>query len=58
MTPVNITKELSDIINNQEQRNQILTDLKEVRIRLGEKGASEKAANVVLELLENKADGR
>ncbi len=58
VTPVNITKELSDIINNQEQRNQILTDLKEVRIRLGEKGASEKAANVVLELLENKADGR
>lgn len=55
VTAVNITKELSGIIDNQERRDRILADLQEVRKRLGKKGASEKAANVVLEFFRNKS---
>ncbi|MCK5515988.1 MAG: lipid-A-disaccharide synthase, partial [Desulfobulbaceae bacterium] len=55
VTAVNITKELSGIIDNQERRDRILADLQEVRKRLGKKGASEKAANVVLEFFRKKS---
>lgn len=55
VTAVNITKELSGIIDNQERRDRILADLQEVRKRLGKKGASKKAANVVLEFFRKKS---
>ena len=51
VTAENITKELLNITGTTEERELILADLQEVRARLGDKGASEKAASVVLGLL-------
>jgi len=52
VTAENIAKELQDIIALPEKRQETLAALEDVRVKLGQKGASEKAANVVLQLLE------
>jgi len=54
VTAENITKELLNITGNTKERELALADLQVVRARLGEKGASEKAASVVLGLLKKK----
>ncbi len=51
VTAENITKELLNITGTTKEREQTLADLQEVRARLGDKGASVKAASVVLGLL-------
>ncbi len=51
VTAENIARELSNIIVDKEARKRTLADLQEVRERLGQRGASRKAANVVLDLL-------
>jgi len=58
VTGANIADELSNIIETPDNRAQILSDLEQVGNRLGDKGASQKAANVVLGLLKNKKNDR
>ena len=53
VTAENIASELQDILAIPEKRQETLAALEDVRLKLGQKGASEKAANVVLRLLEN-----
>ncbi len=54
VTAENITKELLIITGTTKERELTLADLQEVRARLGDKGASKKAASVVLGLLKKK----
>ncbi len=54
VTAENVAKELSNITGNTAEREQTLSDLQEVKARLGEKGASARAAEVVLGLLKNR----
>jgi len=51
VTAENIARELSIITTDKKARKRTLADLQEVGARLGQKGASQKAANVVLGLL-------
>ncbi len=53
VTAENIARELQELISFPEKRVETLAALAEVRESLGEKGASEKAANVVLNMLAN-----
>ncbi len=53
VTAENIARELQELISFPEKREETLAALAEVRESLGEKGASEKAANVVLNMLTN-----
>jgi len=53
VTAENIARELQELISFPEKREETLAALAEVRESLGEKGASEKAANVVLNMLAN-----
>jgi lipid-A-disaccharide synthase len=55
VTAANIAQKLATLIGETEEREQTLSDLHEVRIRLGERGASEKAATVAQELLYNRS---
>ena len=55
VTAANIAQKLATLIGETEEREQTLSDLQEVRIRLGERGASEKAATVAQELLYNRS---
>jgi len=55
VTAANITKELLIIIDDKVKRERILADLQEVRMRLGKRGASKKAANVVFKFFNNKS---
>jgi len=51
VTAANIARELQNLTSDQQVREQTLKALAEVRRRLGDSGASEKAADVVLKLL-------
>jgi len=53
VTAGNIAEKLQDIIANPEKRKETLAALADVRVKLGEKGASVKAAAVVLQLLKD-----
>ena len=53
VTAQNIAKKLASIAGETGERGQILLDLQEVRARLGERGASKKAADVAQGLLYN-----
>ena len=55
VTAANIAQKLATLIGETEEREQTLSDLQEVRTRLGEKGASRKAATVAQELLYNRS---
>lgn len=55
VTAANIAQKLATLIGETEEREQTLSDLQEVRTRLGEKGASQKAATVAQELLYNRS---
>lgn len=50
-TKEHLSKELDAILNNSEYRNSILESYKELKKRIGEPGASEKAANLMVKAL-------
>lgn len=54
-TPEKVTPVMLGLVNNQEIRTKMLRDLAQVRERLGGGGASERAAGLVLEMIEDGA---
>ncbi len=52
MTPQNIADFCSRVLNDQSKELEITAALKEVRHRLGDKGASDRAAQLICELIE------
>lgn len=53
VTPVNIARELSLILEADDEREKMLQGLAEVRQKLGAPGASKRTAEIALELIEN-----
>ncbi len=52
VTPERIEEELNSILFDESRRNAMLRDLEQIRKRMGEAGASEKAADLALSLLQ------
>ncbi len=51
VTPQAIADQLAPLLHDQESRRKVLMGLKEVRERLGKPGASDRAADIALEML-------
>ena len=51
MTEANIVKELDQLLHNGKRQRQLLEDYEELKGRLGNAGASEKAAEVIIDAL-------
>lgn len=51
VTPENIAWNIHSFLNDRKIREKMLLGLEDVRMRLGEKGASERAANLALQML-------
>ncbi len=51
LTPENLTKELSMLLNNSEKRKQMLDDFALLREKLGNEGASERAAKEIFDVI-------
>ena len=51
VTPEAIATELKELLLNEQERHKVLQGLAEVRKRLGEPGASERAAEIALEII-------
>ncbi len=51
MTPADLAAFCSNMLDNDQASSQVVAALSEVRHRLGDKGASERAANLICELL-------
>jgi len=54
LTEENVAKELDGILHNSKRQRQLLEDYEELKDRLGNAGASEKAAGVILSQLKEK----
>ena len=54
MTEANIVKELDQLLHNGKRQRQLLEDYEELKGRLGNAGASEKAAEVIIDALKIK----
>ena len=54
MTVENITSEVKSLLTNQKRQKKLLEDYEELKDRLGDAGASEKAASVIMEALKPK----
>jgi lipid-A-disaccharide synthase len=52
-----VVEELKKIIFNQENKNRILADYKEMMIKLGEPGASKRAAELMVKKLKSNKNG-
>jgi len=50
-TPVNITKESLNILNNKKTQHAIKDELIKIKEKLGEKGAAERAARIILNFM-------
>jgi len=57
VTPETIAAELGQLLTNQEERKRVQKGLAEVRSRLGNPGASERAAGIALEIINEKNCG-
>lgn len=51
LTKENLFAQLNLLLNNKPKQDQIKADYAELKIKLGEKGASERAANIILEVV-------
>jgi lipid-A-disaccharide synthase len=49
----NLSRELDLILNDQQKKQQLLSDYKELKEKLGKEGASERAATLILESISN-----
>ena len=52
VTPINIARELALILETQDVRDTILDGLASVREKLGKPGASKRAAEIALEIIQ------
>jgi lipid-A-disaccharide synthase len=49
----NLSRELDLILNDQQKKQQLQSDYKELKEKLGKEGASERAATLILESISN-----